>query len=175
MYVTNACQKSQTIKLIYMISKLKADRQHPRNYPHTPTDYRHTDEHLRLIMTPIALCCTRQSRAPNIDRCALASRPWPLTLTRDLDPNLWPCPWPLTLKQGNSEAKTRFLAFDLDLWPTTLTYNPSLARVKVDPHTKNQGQRSNGSNRRARTNWQTDGQTDGRYQFYYLPRFAVDK
>ncbi len=23
--------------------KLKADRPHPRNYPHTPTDYRHTD------------------------------------------------------------------------------------------------------------------------------------
>ncbi len=25
------------------------------------------------------------------------------------------------------------------LWPMTLTYNPSLARVKVDPHAKNQG------------------------------------
>jgi len=28
-----------------------------------------------------------------------------------------------------------------------LTYNPRLAKVKVDPHAKNQGQRSNGSNR----------------------------
>ena len=26
-----------------------------------------------------------------------------------------------------------------------MTYNPSLAKVKVDPHAKNQGQRSNGS------------------------------
>ncbi len=24
---------------------LKADRPHPHNYPHTPTDYRHTDKH----------------------------------------------------------------------------------------------------------------------------------
>ena len=50
--------------------KLKADQPHPRDYPHTPTNYRHTDKHLRLVMTPIALYCTRQSRAPNIDRCA---------------------------------------------------------------------------------------------------------
>ncbi len=27
---------------------LKADRLHPLNYPHTPTDYRHTDNHLEL-------------------------------------------------------------------------------------------------------------------------------
>ncbi len=51
-------------------NKLNADRPHPRNYPHTPTDYRHTDKHLRLLMPPIAPNCTRQSRAPNIDHCA---------------------------------------------------------------------------------------------------------
>ena len=45
---------------------LKADRPHPRNYPHGPTDYRHIDKHLRLVMAPIAPNCT----APNIDRCA---------------------------------------------------------------------------------------------------------
>ena len=39
--------------------------------------------------------------------------------------------------------------FDLELWPTTLTYSPSLAKVKGDPHAKIQGHRSNGSNRRA--------------------------
>ena len=55
------------------IKKLKADRPHPRNFPHMPTGYRPTDKHLRLVMTPIALYCTRQSRAPNIDRCALES------------------------------------------------------------------------------------------------------
>ena len=29
---------------------LKADRPHSRDYPQTPTDYRHTDNHLRLVM-----------------------------------------------------------------------------------------------------------------------------
>ncbi len=42
---------------------IKADRPHPRYYPHTPTNYRHTDKLPRLAMIPIALCCTRQSRA----------------------------------------------------------------------------------------------------------------
>ncbi len=56
----------------------------------------------------------------------------------DLD--LWPWPMTLTptLKQGNSDVKTRFLAFDLDLWPTTLTYLPNLAKVKVNLCTKYQ-------------------------------------
>ncbi len=40
----------------------------------------------------------------------------------------------------------------------TLTYNPNLAKVKVDPYAKYQGQGSNGPAVRA----QTDGQTDGR-------------
>jgi len=56
----------------------------------------------------------------------------------------------------------------------TLTYNPSLAKVKVNPHAKNQGQRSNGSNRRAPTDKRTDTHTHGRYQTYYLPCYAVD-
>ncbi len=43
----------------------KADQLHSRDYLYMPTDYRHTDKHLRLVMTPIAICCTRQSRAPN--------------------------------------------------------------------------------------------------------------
>jgi len=47
--------------------------------------------------------------------------------------------------------RKQFSLFDLDLWPMTLTYNPSQAKVNVDPHAKNQGQRSNGSNRRAPT------------------------
>ncbi len=44
----------------------------------------------------------------------------------------------------------------------TLTYNPSLAKVKVDPHAKNQGQRSNGSVVRTLTSKQANRQTDGR-------------
>ncbi len=32
--------------------KIKADRPHPRNYPHTPTDHRQTDEHLKTGNEP---------------------------------------------------------------------------------------------------------------------------
>jgi len=52
--------------------------------------------------------------------------------------------------------RKQFSLFDLDLRPATLTYNLWLAKVKVDPHAKNEGQRSNGSNRRAPTDKQTD-------------------
>ncbi len=45
-----------------------------------------TDKHLRLVMTLIALCCTRQSRAPNIPLHVLTS-------TFDLDPWPWPDLW----------------------------------------------------------------------------------
>ena len=51
-------------------NELKADRPHLRYYPHTPPDHRLTDKHIGLVITAIALCCTQQSRAPNIDRCA---------------------------------------------------------------------------------------------------------
>ena len=57
--------------------QLKADRPHPRNCRHTPTDYRHTDKHLRLVITLIALCCTRQRQAHNINRCVPEIWPWP--------------------------------------------------------------------------------------------------
>ncbi len=50
-----------------------------------------------------------------------------------------------------------FQSSEAKLWPTTLTYNPSLARVKVNQHAKNQGQRSNGPNRRVFTSKQTGG------------------
>ncbi len=36
------------------MNKIKADRPHPRNYPHTPTGYRHTDKQVRLVMALIA-------------------------------------------------------------------------------------------------------------------------
>ncbi len=50
----------------FLSGELKADRWHLRNYPHTPTDSRHPDKHLRLVMAPNALNCTRKSRAPNL-------------------------------------------------------------------------------------------------------------
>ena len=42
--------------------KLKADRPHLRDYPPTPTDYRHKDKHLRLVMILIGLCCKDEGR-----------------------------------------------------------------------------------------------------------------
>ncbi len=113
--------------------KLKADRPPPRDYPHMPPDYRHTDKTLGLVTTTLyskfegnCLLLHSASRAPNIDRYAPDIWPWPLTLmpTFDLDPNL---DLKARLKATNSEVIIRFWAFDLDLWPTTLTYIPSLA------------------------------------------------
>ena len=52
--------------------------------------------------------------------------------------------------------RKQFPLFDCDLWPTTLTQNPRLAKVKDKPHTKSQRQRSNGSNRCPQTNGETD-------------------
>ncbi len=65
--------------------------------------------------------------------------------------------------------KIRFLEFDLDLWPMTLTSNLSLDRVKVDPCTRNQGHRSNSSWFMNYcpvwffVQWQTDGRTDRKW------------
>ena len=38
-----------------LFPNLKADRLHLRNYPQMPTDYRHTDKYLRLVMVVVAL------------------------------------------------------------------------------------------------------------------------
>ncbi len=67
-------------------NKLKADQPHPRNYQPTPTDYQHTDNHLRLVMVVVALCCTRQSRA--LYYRPLRARNFTLTATFDRNPNL---------------------------------------------------------------------------------------
>ncbi len=71
---------------------------------------------------------------------------------------------------GSRQRQVAFLAFDLDLdlWPTTLTYNPNLANVKVNLHTKYQGRRSNSSAVRAVTDGRTLPST-------WSPCFAVDK
>ena len=68
----------------------------------------------------------------------------------------------------------QFTLFGLDLSPTTWTYNPRLAKVKVDPHAKKP---------KSKVKWfkqesahrQTDTHTHGRYQAYYLPCYAVDR
>ncbi len=88
----------------------------------------------------------------------------------------------LGLKEGNwsQTVKSNHVQslFDLDLWPTTLTYIASLAKVKVDLHTKDEGRRSNGLAGRVGTDRWMDRQADGCYQVYYLPAtrcFAVYK
>ncbi len=126
-----------------------------------------TDTHtntLRLVMTQVDLCCTRQSRAPNIERCEpkfdldLWSCPVTLALTFDLD---------LDTKDGYSDVKTRFLAFDLDL---DLQSQPCLGPGRP-PCQKSRSKVTWFS--RESVDWRTDGrtdrQTDGRYKFYYLP------
>ena len=47
-----------------------------------------THKHPRLVMTLTALCCTQQSRATNIDCCALEIWPWPVTMTPTFDRDL---------------------------------------------------------------------------------------
>ena len=112
-----------------------------------------TDKHLWLVITHtlIALCCTWQSRAPNIDRCAPEIWPRLLTLTRDLDPDLWP--WPsskvaVTLWRSSNDGQNK-----RPFW------------VKLDPHAKNQGQRFSQES----TNKQINEWTDGPYRVHCLP------
>ena len=85
--------------------------------------------------------------------------PWPVTLLQPLTLILT-----LTLKQGNKDVKKLFLAFDLDLWPAILTYYRLLAKVKVDPHTKNVRTQAD-----RRTDGQTNGQTDRQTDRQMLP------
>ncbi len=142
-------------------------------------DSRHTDKYLGLIMTLLFSCLFHTwgwlfafaalGKAEPLVSTATRQKTWFLAIWPW--PDLWPWPWPwpvtltrpltLTLKQGNSEVKTRFLAFDLDLWPAALTYNPKLAMVKVNLRTKYQGRRLNGSAVRGETGRQMDGQVDG--------------
>ncbi len=94
--------------------KLKADRPHPPDYS-TQRQTPWTDNDSSMLIAALSF---------NTDRCA-------------------PEPWPLTLKQGNSDVKSRFLAFDLDLWPqrrpTIQTLQSSrstyIQNIKVVGHT----------------------------------------
>ena len=91
----------------------------------TPPDYWQTDNSNGLVMV-------------------IRNYHWLNSLSRVL---ISTCSAPLV----QTGERKQFLLFDRDLWPTTLTYNPRLAKVKVDPRAKNQGQKSNGSNRRVPT------------------------
>ena len=102
--------------------ELKADQPHSRGYPHTPPGYRHTDKTLGPVMTTLyskfegnCILPHSASRAVNIDQDT---------------PDIWPCPRPLTSKQGqrqltDSDVKIEQLTV-IDLWPMTLTYNPKI-------------------------------------------------
>ncbi len=56
---------SQGLTPLLGVIKLIADRPHLLDYLLTPIDYKHTDNDLRLVMTLVALSCTRHSQAPN--------------------------------------------------------------------------------------------------------------
>ncbi len=64
------------------------------------------------------------------------------------------------LLHSASQALMLTTLFDIVLWPTTLTYIPSLAKVNVNFQTKNQGQRSQRLNRRAQIYKETNRQLD---------------
>ncbi len=91
-----------------------------------------TDTHFELVMSllysklAVLLFAALGKAEPLISTAARQKfdfdlLPWPMTLTSTFDLDLWP----LTLKQCNIYAQTRFFIFDLR--PTTLTYIPSLA------------------------------------------------
>ena len=46
---------------------IKADRLHPGNYPHKPTNYRHTYFHVRLVMMVVPPYCICQSKDRSAD------------------------------------------------------------------------------------------------------------
>ena len=74
-------------------------------------------------------------------------------------------------------TKQNFSLFHLDLWPTTLTYNPRLVNVKVDPHAKksrSKVKRFKQDSAHRITDGHTHKPTHRCYQTYYLPCYAVD-
>ena len=149
---------------------------------------------LNLCQITTCLSLSHYKTAPLRNRCFACCEAFgyvvnllliPITLQNSSTPELLPeimaghdlftinWSWPYTILDGFCsvlcKSKTRFLAFDLRPWPTI-----PLANVKVDPHAKNQGRRSNSSARRVQTDKQTDGRTDRLYQVHYLSHFAVD-
>ncbi len=109
-----------------------------------------------LVMVVAALCCTGQSRTPNIDRYAPEIWRQPLTLTHDLDPDLWN--WP------NSDVKNT----NSGIWPWHLTYDPDL--LWQSQPSQGQGRPTYRISRSPVASWSnssvvrmpTDAQTDGR-------------
>ena len=65
--------------------------------------------------------------------------------------------------------RKQFSSFHLDLWSTTLTCTSRLAKVKVDPHAKIKVKVKLFKQESAHRQ-----RTDGRYQTYYSPCYAVD-
>ncbi len=58
------------VTTILVLNKiLKADRPHT-DYPHTPTDYRHTDKYLKLVMTLLLLFAAIGKAEPLISTTA---------------------------------------------------------------------------------------------------------
>ncbi len=114
-----------------------------------------------LTCDSLNFCCTWQSQVPQ----STTLRHYKNDIF-DLTVDLWSWPQTLILTSKQVERLQNVMVkhvlpwYDLDLWPTAFTYNPSLAAVKVNYYAKNQGHRSNDSNRRPRTDRQTHKQMD---------------
>ena len=99
---------------------------HSCNYPLTLSNYRLTDDHLRLVTLFVALCCTRQSRAPAF-----------LTLT-------------------SKQQWCQNTIFGIWPWSLTVTYNPTLVKVKVHLYAENVCQEASVQTGEHKQNGQTD-------------------
>ena len=69
--------------------------------------------------------------------------------------------WDQTSLYSAQLLHNEILCGELDLGPTILTYNSSLAKVRVMSHTKNQGHRLNGLAVRVLTHRHTHSPTHG--------------
>ena len=102
-------------------------------------------------------CMSNRPRVDGDGPCKCYLWPWSLTLTFDLgDLDLWP---PFLIV----DWKTHFSILYFDFWPTTLTFNPILARVTINIHAKSPVHSLNSLAMRVHTDRQTNKHTQETY------------
>jgi len=151
----------------------------------SPSCLRHPNRHQRRLLSRCVDPLHIHQKSANMSPTSLTDFDTSIKADRPLTCDTLNTPWLLTNRQfqwtGNSRHNYHWLNsanrvlistcsahlvqtgeqfFTVWPWPSTLTCNTRLAKVKVDPHAKNQGQRRNGSNRRAPTDKRTDMHTD---------------
>ena len=138
----------QSLKIVWhtsLLFRLKANRPHPRDYPHKPP---WLQAHRQSLRTGSGAPCPNfegyylslhsASLAPNIDGYVPEIRPQPLMLISDVDldyelgPDLWP--WPQSKVIGDKQrSQNTFICcvtFDLQPWPTFPWGRPSYQKSR---------------------------------------------